>query len=156
MNKPTTLDEIYAQRDWWWNRLDRAEKRRLTAQRTVDRCYKHIGVTTTVQHVAQLLQPHFPQYKLYVLGPFGLGSRVSIHANKPTVTGAASTVASLDFRPDNNGRLRLVDYSRQTREYAPNSVGELNGLNFPEVDLPETIEELAALLQAKINENKEN
>jgi hypothetical protein len=140
MDKPTTLDEIYAQRDWWWNRLDRAEKRQLTAQRTVDRCYKHISVTTIVRHVAQLLQPHFPQYKLYVLGPFGLGSRVSIHANKPTVTGAASTVASLDFRPDNNGRLRLVDPWHDVIE----------------VDLPETIEELAALLQAKINENKEN
>lgn len=145
-----TLAEIYAKADWWSARRKRAERRCEVAQRTVESCHQHLGVLPMVEAIADLLQPHFPDHDLRVLGPFGLTNECSIHANDPSVTDRFNTVGSLTFRPAQSNRLYLVDRSRELAQYPVGSLGERNGMNYPEVDMPESIEELVEMLRASI------
>lgn len=102
-----------------------------------------------VQQIVELLKPHFPEYKLYVLGPFGIASEVAVHANDPATN---ETVGSLNFRYSaGTPPLTLIDWSRNTGRYPANSIGALNQLNYPDKEVPGTIEELAHLLRASID-----
>lgn len=157
-----TLADIYAKVDWWQARYDRAHDRRAQAERTLEQAGKHLGVVPMVRQICDLLQPHFPNQTLSVLGPFGLGHTTSINAyplgsdhhgaRPPKVLG------SLTFRPyyDRSGpdrpeRLELIDYSRDTGQFAPGSLGAYNGLNYEGAPVPE-IGELIDLLWKQIKE----
>lgn len=166
MDKPSTLEEIYEQQAFWSQRCDRARAREAAAKKTVEQCYKHLGVVTMVEQLRDLLQPHFPDHELEVLGPFGLANETSIHAKVADGVGRRSTVGSLSFRPHHvytdagNAQLRepgmvltLVDWSRNTGQYPANSIGGRNQLNFPDKELPPTVEEIADLLGASIAEH---
>jgi hypothetical protein len=148
-----TLGEIYAKRDWWERRLRRAQERREIANKTVDRCYDHLGPTVLVSQITELLKPYFPEHDLEVLGPFGLASEMAIHVQDPTSTEHFKTVGSLTFRYHGAQEppLTLVDRSRDSGRYASNTIGSINGLNYPDKKVPETIEELASLLRASID-----
>lgn len=146
------IDQIYANQRKWRTRLENAERRAETAERTIRSCRKHLGTYVMVTQIAEALQPYFCDYQLEVLGPFGLGNETAIHANDPTIEGrGCKAVGSLAFRPYDAAGLRLIDYNRNTREYPPNSLGGINGFNHPDVELPATIEGIAQLLQDSIN-----
>lgn len=155
MDKPVSLSDIYARQDFWRGRQDRARKRAAAAEKTAERCYRHLGPVRMVEQIAELLKPYFPEFDLEVLGPFGLTAETSIHVNDPTrLEGRQQypkTVGSLTFRPADEGRLRLVDRSSSTGEFAPNTLGALNGMNYREIDLPPTVDDLAALLAARVS-----
>lgn len=169
MDKPTTLAGIYEQQAYWDTRRKRAEHREAAAKKTVDQCYKHMGVKGMVEQLAELLAPHFPDLVFEVMGPFGLSHETSIYVSDPKTLDERNrfrTVGSLTFRPHTEMRkvgdawiaepgqkLRRVDRSRNLGEYPTNSIGAINGFNYPEVDLPGTIEEIADLLRASIKED---
>ncbi|MCV6991888.1 hypothetical protein H7I87_03055 [Mycobacterium timonense] len=134
MKTLASLAEIYAEYDKWEQRLQRARRRREVAERSVERCYKHLAPTVMVEQVAALLRPHFPQYRLRVLGPFGLCSETAIHAYDER----GECVGSVAFRPSGN-RLNVVDYRRDSGRFGPNTLGALNGLNHPEVAAPTSV-----------------
>lgn len=172
MDKPTTLGDIYVQQRYWDKRCKRASARRAAAEKTVEQCYKHLGVMVMVEQVADLLRPHFPDHTLRVLGPFGLRNETAIHAEDDSAITDTQrfykTVGSLSFRPHHElvqvgnaylgdgMTLRLVDRTRNTGEYPASSLGGINGFNYPEVKLPDTIEELAELLRASIKRSDEH
>lgn len=145
----STLAEIYAKQDWWDARRQRALARQRVAERTVDRCYAHLGVTTMVEQLRDLLAPHFPDHDLRVLGPFGLTNETAIHANDPSHTDRFIPMGSISFRPDGNNRLNLVDYSHDTGQFARDSLGGMNGMNHPEVPV-DNVEGLIDVLRASI------
>jgi hypothetical protein len=80
---------------------------------------------------------------LDVLGPFGLGAEVAIHLYKPGVTDedkfAPGNCLSITFRPGrlHEAKLFLVDRSRKTNRYPNNSLGDINGLNHPDIPIPD-------------------
>lgn len=152
MDNPTTLGEIYAQRDYYAQRLNRARARIAAAEKTVEQCQRHTVHVRMVQQLAALLEPYFPQHKLYVLGPFGLTNQMAIHVNDPAgdADGRTLTVGSMAFRPD-SGRLKRVDHTRNTGEYPAGSIGAINGLNYTEAELPDSIGAIAELLRASFN-----
>jgi len=157
---PATLAEVYASHEYWSARRDRARARKRGAERTIEQCDKHLWVSAMVEQVAALLKPHFSGYWLEVLGPFGLANETAIHVIDPKIEDrrcAANVVGSLSFRPvyedeytTRRMRLRLVDRSRNSGQYRTGTIGAMNGLNYAEVDAPDTIEELAALLRASM------
>ena len=58
--------------------------------------------------------------------------------------------AALTFRPTERRRLKLVDRGHITNQYPPGSLGDYNGMNYAEADMPEDgIEGLARLLVAQ-------
>lgn len=149
------IDEIYANQRKWRMRRDNAERRAETARRTIEGCYKHLGTHVMVTQIAEALAPYFPDYQLEVLGPFGLGNDTVIHANDPTIQGrGCKAVGSLAFRPYDAAGLRLIDRSRNTGEYSASSLGGINGFNYPDVELPDSIEGIAQLLRDSINEER--
>lgn len=145
-NTPNSLADIYSEYDRWNLRLDRARRRREVADRTVERCYKHLGPTVIVEQIAELLAPHFPAHQLEVLGPFGLACETVIHANSET----GECVGSLAFRSADN-RISLIDRRRDTGRFAPNTIGALNGLNHPSAGVPGRIEDLVQALRDSID-----
>lgn len=161
------LEQIYADQDKWQSRVDNAHKRLEIATRSLSRANDHLGIIKMVEAIRDALAPEFPNQTLSVLGPFGLGHTTSIHAYPIGLTDdqrrgnlGSHCVGSLTFRPTQsvvtNGvwqtRLVLVDYTRQTAAFPEGSLGAYNGLNFAEVEVPETTEELVALLWAEIKE----
>lgn len=79
-NTRGSLADIYNERDRWNQRLERARRRREVADQTVERCYKHLGSRVMVEQIAELLATHLPEYRMEVLGPFGLACETSIYA----------------------------------------------------------------------------
>lgn len=166
MDKPSTLEEIYEQNTYWTGRQRRARKRRDLAEKTMRQCDKHLGVHRMVEQLRDLLQPLFPDQQLEVLGPFGLTNEMSIHAHvdDPDTKRGYQIVGSLSFRPEHDLegegremhstglRLRLVDRNRTIGNYPTNSIGAMNGMQYAEVELPPTVEEIAMLLGASIAE----
>ncbi|WP_084270642.1 hypothetical protein, partial [Mycobacterium avium] len=146
MKTLASLAEIYAEYDKWEQRLQRARRRREVAERSIERCYKHLAPTVMVEQVAALLRPHFPQYRLRVLGPFGLCSETAIHAYDER----GECVGSVAFRPSGN-RLNVVDYRRDSGRFAPNTLGALNGLNHPEAAAPTSVAGLVQVLADSID-----
>ena len=109
-----------------------------------------------VRPIADAMARQYPGHYFEVLGPFGIGSTVSIHASPKAAVDADADrrgfhcVGSLTFRPGrlDKGEIMLVDYFTNTGKYRENSIGEINGLNHPEVPLPD-FEELCRLIWRK-------
>jgi len=68
-----------------------------------------------------------------IFGPFGLGARTSIHFKINE-----KDVKSITFEPGDlsEGELRIVDFRHPTNKYSKDSIGEMNGFNYPLIDIP--------------------
>ncbi len=100
-----------------------------------------------VEGIAKELINLFPGRYFKLLGPHGLAATTSIHFYKNGGEDITSCL-SITFRPGNlnQGELGRVDYSKNTGYFAAGSLGELNGMNYPEIPLPPNTE-IAALAQ---------
>jgi hypothetical protein len=100
-------------------------------------------LTDLVKPIGRALLPHLPGYTMAILGPFGLCAAVSIHFTRngwsPKTHGEAywQRLRSITFVPDQD-RIAVRDRRRSTGTYAPGTLGDLNGMNFPRVPIPET------------------
>lgn len=148
MTDSSDLDAVYAAYDKWSARAESARARIAKAQKTLEGCYPHLSVAATAERVAEVLASYFPAYTLVVYGPFGLGHEIAIHAQNQ----AGNTVGAVSFRPDGENRLHLIDWSRNTGRFAPNSLGALNQLNFPESEEPSTLVEIITAMEKQIEE----
>lgn len=101
-----------------------------------------ISMADGMRAVADGVAQRMPGHAVHLMGPHGIDCLLSIHVR----VGHAS-LASLTFRPDYQGGYRMVDYSRNTGEFPSGSVGARAGANHPDVPMPETVEELAGMLE---------
>ena len=133
---------------------DRIERQISRLQTKLDNLPR-FGTVSFVGRLVRALEPHFPMHVLDVLGPFGLTGETAIHV-KDSI---GITVASLTFRSDEQDDgtklLRMVDYDNPTNRYPKNSLGAVNGMNYPIVTLPDTVEELVEMIHTQINERLE-
>jgi hypothetical protein len=79
-----------------------------------------------------------------VLGPFGLCCATSIHLySDPELKSPArflnGNCRSITFVPLDldRGELGIRDYSRNTGEFRPGTIGEMNGMNHPTIPVPD-------------------
>lgn len=101
-----------------------------------------------VKPLANKLKPFFPETdRIDVLGPFGLGSEVSIHIGDIHT----DEFYFVTFRPgvNDSGQFELLmkDYEHQKPNYPINSIGDVNGFNYSDVLVPDSIEELAKFMR---------
>jgi hypothetical protein len=109
-------------------------KKRLTKQRKAYISW----VDGLVKPIAELLVKEFPD-RYYEILEFPLGSTTAIHFYRNGVTKEnmyeKDNCLSIRFRPGDlkTGELFAVDTNTNTGEYGKNTVGEINGFNFPSV-----------------------
>jgi hypothetical protein len=140
------LAKVYATYDRWAARADSARDRIRRAEKTLKSCDDHLGVDAVATQVAALVARYFPNHKLDVLGPFGLGSEVAIHAIDHT----GLAVAGVNFRPKTGNRLHIIDWSRNTGKFPANSMGAINQLNYDTYPEPATVHDIVVNLDAQI------
>jgi len=98
-------------------------------------------------------QPEFADRTYDILGPFGIGSRASIHLYKKGVPEELKfkdeNCVSITFEPGNlqAGEITIVDRSRNLQKFAPGTLGELNGFNYPTVPMKRNTRELVAAVR---------
>ena len=120
--------------------------------------YPHF-IDNYIKPLAEEIIKHFPGRYYETLGPFGLGCEVGLHLYKNGVTREnmfdGDNCISVDFKPikdDGEADLVLVNNLVDSKRFAPGTIGEVNGMNHPEVAMPKTIKELVKFIK---DQNKE-
>jgi hypothetical protein len=148
------LAKVYADHDRWQvradnarARIDKARAQADRAEKTLESCYAHLSTRAVTEQVAALVARYFPHRKLDVLGPFGLGHETAIHVSDST----GLTIAGVSFRPGDNNRLHLIDWSHNTGRFPANSIGAINQFNFDTYPEPATLHDIVLKLDAEIS-----
>lgn len=121
----------------------------------LDKLERPFWIDEILRPIAEHLleQPEFADRTYDILGPFGIGARTSIHLYKKGVPEGLKfkdeNCMSITFEPGNlqTGELRIVDYSKDLRRFAPGTLGELNGFNHPTVPMKRNTRELVAAIR---------
>lgn len=123
--------------------------------------YPHF-IENYIKPIAEELLKHFKGRHYEILGPFGLTCETAIHFYKDGVTREnmfdGDNCISVDFRPihdDGDSDLVLVNHLKNSGNFKPGTIGEVNGMNFPEVAMPKTIKELVKFIREQ-NKEKES
>jgi len=90
-----------------------------------------------IKPIAEEMIKHFPDRQYDILGPFGLTCETAIHFYLNGSDNIESCL-SITFRPGDldKGEIKIVDYSKNTMRYRENTLGEINGMNYPSVPIP--------------------
>ncbi len=105
-------------------------------------------INEIVEPVAKAMIRKMPDRYYDILGPFGMCCTTSIHFYKSGVGSKqlfeGNNCKSITFRPKNLdvGEIVLVDYNQDTGRYAKGTMGEVNGMNHPELPIKDSINEL--------------
>jgi hypothetical protein len=101
-----------------------------------------------LQPIADAVITRFPGMAVRFWGPQGLASTSSMVVYDPALGDDKGAICWLQFRYDHeDGVVSYVDLKNPTNDYPPNSVGAINGMNYPSVAItPETT--LDALVSA--------
>ncbi len=113
-------------------------------------------INETINPIAEAMLEHLPGRYYEILGPFGLGARVSIHFYKEGITEdtpweerfTGDNCLSITFEPCDltSGDIRLVDEKTDTGKFARNTLGEVNGFNHPRMPMPRSTQGLISFL----------
>jgi len=114
-------------------------------------------VDNLLQPIATELGKHLPDYRAEILGPFGICCETSIHFYKKGLTKEElwrdehrrdGSIKSITFIPGDlsEGQISIRDEKTDTHRFSPGTIGALNGMNHPSINIPEdaTIEWLLA------------
>ena len=135
-----------------YQKIDRLEKKLAKLKASHPNCISWIDAL--IQPIADALAERYPALRFEILGPFGRGATVAIHAEpKTTPAGIFGVIGSLQFRPVDlsKGEICLVETETDTGEYRYGTMGEMNGFNHPTVPLP-SFEELCQRLDKQFQQ----
>ena len=126
-----------------------------TRSNQLDKLERPFWIDDIIRPIAEHLieQPEFADRTYDILGPFGIGSRVSIHLYKKGVPEELKfkdeNCVSITFEPGNlqAGEIMIVDRSRNLKKFASGTIGELNGFNYPTVPMKRNTRELVAAVR---------
>lgn len=95
-----------------------------------------------IEPIAKELCARFPGYHYEVLGPYGLGAAVTIRLLEDGIDHdrvRGENNKGITFEPVGlkEGKLVIRDVSVDTGKFKPGTIGELNGMNHPLVQIPE-------------------
>jgi len=101
-----------------------------------------------VRPIANELEKVYPDYHAEILGPFGICSETAIHLYKKGLNREelwaeenreAGSIKSITFIPGDlgEGEISIRNYEENTGTFRKGTIGELNGMNYPSIELPE-------------------
>lgn len=123
----------------------RAKQKRLESQKdAIDARLKNMRYPSMKNYLNRLGKAALPLIKgavsFEIYGPFGMCNEWSIYfrSNKkdPKSPGDFKTLAGASFARTDEG-YGLRDYSKNTGRFAKGSIGELNGMNYPTIEITE-------------------
>lgn len=86
-----------------------------------------------VRPIGKALVSKMPGYTMEILGPFGINCNIAIHFTPEKKSRLKFKSINFTF----SDRLYWQDTSKKTGKYPPNTLGDLNGMNYPEIEIPE-------------------
>jgi len=121
-------------------KMDKYDAKRDKLQKTIEKLEKlrcPSWIDEIIKPVAKAMVEKLPGRYYGILGPFGLSSETAIHFYDKNHPDNCDHCLSITFRPGdlNKGELRVVDYSQKSNEFAPGTIGEVNGFNYNEIDI---------------------
>jgi hypothetical protein len=101
-----------------------------------------------IKPIAEELTKELENVYYDILGPFGISAETSIHfypdefKNQDRKEWNWDNVKSITFIPYDlkNGEIGIRDYTKNTGKFAKGTIGELNGLNHPTIELDTSME----------------
>ncbi len=104
-----------------------------------------------IKPIAELLVKKMKNRYYEILGPFGMCSTTSIHFYINGNKNQLENCRSINFRPVDLeiGKIEIVDYDNNTNEYKKGTIGEVNGMNYRTIPMPDTIYKLLEYVPLK-------
>jgi len=107
-----------------------------------------------IEPIAKELNKFLPNFHYEILGPFGICAEVAIHFYKNGTTDKnrfkRGNCKSITFRPRDlmgpENALAVKDYSKNTKEFLKDTIGEMNGMNYPDIIISDNMD-IEALLK---------
>lgn len=104
--------------------------------------YPHF-MNTIIKPIGKAILTTLPDYRMEILGPFGLPCNVSIHFYRKGVPeaelfGDNDNCKSINFaHGDDDDPVLIRDHSTNTGRFASGTIGDLNDMNHPLVKIPD-------------------
>ena len=133
----------------------REETRRNNLKKQVEMLEKKLKNLKYTSWIDEVIKPlaielnkQMPNRHFEILGPFGLSAEVPIHFYKNSLDEKKLNTSQLFAKRGNcksitilpndleHGRLFIRDFSKNTKRYAEGTIAEMNGYNYPEVEIP--------------------
>jgi hypothetical protein len=118
--------------------IDRATRSNERAHQRIRKLKMPRWTDFIIEEIAKEMLLYFPdEYSYEIRGPYGLGSRVviDIKANLKDLPEYSFTFTpNLSENSDSN--LMWIDRSMHTNRFAPGTIGEINGFNYPNIPIP--------------------
>ena len=97
-----------------------------------------------IKPIAELLVKRMKNRHYEILGPFGMTCETSIHFYINGNKNQLENCRAINFRPVDLeiGKIEIVDYDNNTNEYKKGTIGEVNGMNYRTIPMPDTIDKL--------------
>lgn len=130
------------------NRIEQREKQIKRLEKKQHSLSLPSWIEEILEPIAKAMIRKMPDRYYDILGPFGMCCTTSIHFYKSGVGSKqlfdGDNCRSITFRPKNLdvGEVVLVDYNQDTGRYAKGTMGEVNGMNHPELPIKDSINEL--------------
>jgi hypothetical protein len=128
------------------NKITKAEKRLEMLNKELNELGYIYWTDELLKPIAKEMIKHFPNRTYDILGPFGLDANTSIHFYKKGVAEKnmfkGKNCLSITFTPVDlsKGELKVKDYSKNTKQYAIGTIGEVNGFNYPAIPIKKNID----------------
>ncbi len=126
--------------------VERARKAVRRAEARNEKVWENLGKRSRgrFEEMAKAMLPFLPGRRYEVLGPFGICAEMCIHFYRDGIEESkkfeGDNCLSITFLPGENGDLRVRDYTMNTGEFARGTMGEVNGMNHPSIDIPGDME----------------
>ena len=139
-----------AERDKINNRIEQRNQQIKRLKKKLHNLEHPSWIDELVKPIAEAMVKKMPDRYYDILGPFGICSATSIHFYKSGVERSKrlDNCKSITFRPADleNGKITIVDYSQDTGQFRKGTIGEINGMNYPEIPLKRSIVKLLAFM----------
>jgi hypothetical protein len=142
MATPRTIKGAMRQTKDNYAQIDRLNIEKDKIDRKIDILRNKNWKDILIRPIAIQMAKHFPGTNMDIMGPFGLSAEVNVLFKKKGVADndlfkTPQDVRSISFRPGDlrEGKILIVDTNTNTRHYAKNTIGDINGMNHPSIPI---------------------
>ena len=138
MTSPRTIKGTIKATKEYYARVEQAKEKREQAERELKALDNKNWLDLMVRPLAKQIAKHFPNREVEILGPFGLGSRVSVWfkmkgVSEKKIHDKKGGIKAITFQPGelDKGELYVVNEKEDNGSCPKGSIGQINGFNHP-------------------------
>lgn len=131
--------------------IDRAKARLARLEKARSELQHPSWIDILIKPIAEAMSKRLPDRTVDILGPCGITCATAIHFYKKGVDNKdkfnGDNCISITFRPAADlPDLTVIDYSVDTQEFKPGTLGEINGMNHPSIPIQDDIDWLLSFM----------